>query len=184
MRDNRFYRLAELAFPGILVGLIAGVTAGSLALLVGQPPSWALVTAMTLGVPLAVAGGGFGLLAAFGKVRMGGFAPAALYWLIAFPVARMLHEVLTRLVLTGKAGLPPDPLGFLAFQGIISAGFAIGFLWLHERVAPRWWHKVAPHNEQAGIVFARYAMHAQRMQKAKRARSKPRRAAKVSSFVK
>ena len=101
------------------------------------------MSALSLGVPLALAGGGYTMLLINERVRLGGFAPAALYWLVAFPLCRLLHEVLTTLIITGAPALPPDPLGFLAFQGIISAGFAIGFLWLHERIAPRWWRRLA-----------------------------------------
>jgi hypothetical protein len=83
-----------------------------------------------------------------------------MYWLIGFPLARLLHEVLTRLILTGEPGLPPDTFGFLAYQGIVSAGFAIGFLWLHERVAPKYWQRLAVHDPDAREVYLRYAEHA------------------------
>jgi hypothetical protein len=170
MSAMRLYRLAELTLPGLAVGFVAGVAAGGLAAFVGQPTGWALVSALTLAVPLALAGAGYTLLLINEKVRLGGFAPAALYWLVAFPVARLLHEVLTRLVLTGEPGLPPDPLGFLAYQGIVSAGFAIGFLWLHERLAPRWWRRVSEHNPRAREVYLRYAEHAQILFEAKERR--------------
>jgi hypothetical protein len=156
----RLFQLARLTLPGLAVGFIAGVVAGGLAAFVGQPAGWALVSALTLGVPLGLLGGGYTMLLINGKVRLGGFAPAAMYWLAGFPLARLLHEVLTRLILTGEPGLPPDPLGFLAYQGIVSAGFAIGFLWLHERVAPRYWQRLAEHDEQARDVYLRYAVHA------------------------
>jgi hypothetical protein len=152
--------MAEVALPGFAVGMLAGTVAGGLAVVVGQPTDWAAVTMLTLGMPLGLLGGCYGLLIALGKVRVGGFAPAALYWLVGFPVARLLQEVLTGLVLAGRPTVPPDVLGFLAYQGIVSAGFAIGFLWLHERVAPHWWHRVAGHNPLAAHVFGRYAAYA------------------------
>jgi hypothetical protein len=168
MRD-----LIEVGLPGFAVGLLAGATAGGLAAIVGQPAGWAAVTALTLGVPLGLLGGAYGLLIAFGKVRVGGFAPAALYWLAGFPLARLLQEVLTSLILGREQTLPPDVLGFLAYQGIVSAGFAIGFLWLHERFAPRWWHRVATHNPLAADVFDRYAAFARsRFAKARAAKAK------------
>jgi hypothetical protein len=154
------FRLARLAFPGLVVGFIAGVLAGGLAAFVGQPAGWALVSAVTLGVPLGLLGAGYTMLLVHGRVRLGGFAPAAVYWLVGFPLARVLHEVLTRLVLTGEPGLPPDPLGFLAYQGIVSAGFAVGFLWLHERIAPRYWQRLAAHDPLARQVYVKYAEHA------------------------
>lgn len=103
---------------------------------------WSVIAVVALAVPLGLFGAVYSVLLASGKVRRGGFAPACLFWLIAFPLARLLQEVLTRLVLLGEPGLPPKVWGFLAFQAIISAGFAIGFLWLHERIATQWWRRV------------------------------------------
>src|ERR1043166_90645 len=111
MPDAGARGLAEVGLPGFIVGLIAGVVAGGLALLVGQPTDWAAVTGFSLGVPLGLLGAGYGLLIALGKVRLGGFAPAALYWLIGFPLARLLQEVLTGLLLAGRPHIPPDVLG-------------------------------------------------------------------------
>ena len=54
---------------------------------------------------------------------------------MAFPLARLIHETTVSLVLTGQVRLPADLAGFLAYQGIVSFGWAIGFLWLHERIA-------------------------------------------------
>lgn len=165
----------EIALPGFTVGLIGGVTAGGLAAAVGQPTGWALTTVVALGLPLGLLGGGYGLLAAYGKVRIGGFAPVALYWLAGFPIARLIHEIMTRFVVLGTPGLPDDPIGFLAYQGIVSAGFAIGFLWLHERLAPRWWLRVSEHNTVAGEAFSRYLAHAESLREAQNARQKARR---------
>lgn len=166
----RLHRLILLTLPGLAVGFIAGVVAGGLAAFVGQPAGWALVSAFALGVPLALLGGGYTMLLINNKVRLGGFAPAALYWLVGFPLARLLHEILTRFILTGEPGLPPDPLGFVAYQGIVSAGFAIGFLWLHERIAPRWWQRLAVHHPEARDVYLRYAEHARAIYEAKERR--------------
>jgi hypothetical protein len=52
----------------------------------------------------------------------------------------------------------------------VSAGFAIGFLWLHERVAPRWWQRLAERDEAAERVYLRYAEHAQAVFEAKERR--------------
>lgn len=163
-------RLFLLTLPGLAVGFVAGVVAGGLAAFVGQPAGWALVSALSLGVPLALAGGGYTLLLINERVRLGGFAPAAVYWLVAFPLCRLLHEVLTSLILTGWPALPADTLGFLAYQGLVSAGFAIGFLWLHERLAPRWWHRLAQRDEVAERVYLRYAEHARVVFEAKERR--------------
>ncbi|MET9231630.1 hypothetical protein [Lentzea sp. NPDC003310] len=125
------------AVPGAFVGLAAGLVAGGLAALVGQPLGWAFVTTVALGLPLGAFGGVFSLLVAAGRLPSGRFAPVALYWLAAFPLARLIHEVTVGLVLTGRLRTPPDLAGFLAYQGIVSLGWAIGFLWLHERIAVR-----------------------------------------------
>ncbi|ASR37496.1 hypothetical protein BAY61_23630 [Prauserella marina] len=174
MEKTRLLRLVELAFPGFVVGLVAGAVAGGLAGFVGQPAGWALVSMLTLGIPLGLFGAGFGLLVAFRKVRLGGFAPVALFWLAGFPVSRLLHEVGTFWILGGEPRLPPDLLGFLAYQGIVSAGFAIGFLWLHERLAPRWWRRMAPHNPEAARIYAAYAEHAKQIYNMRQARRESR----------
>jgi len=154
-------RLFLLTLPGLAVGFIAGVFAGGLTAIVGQPAGAAVVAALALGVPLALLGGGYTMLLINKRVRLGGFAPVALYWLIAFPLARLLHELTVTWYVDGSATLPPETLGFLAFQGIISLGFAIGFLWLHERVAPRWWRRLAESGDEvAEEVYLRYAGYA------------------------
>lgn len=157
-------RIAELSLPGALVGGLAGGFAGLLASIGGQPPGWAAVTAVTLAAPLALFGAGYSLLLAAGKFRPGVFAPAALYWLIGFPLARLLHELLARALLVGRPALPDDPLAFLAFQALVSVGFAIGFIWMHERVMPRWLLRVRDHNPVARTVLARYLRIAEQMQ--------------------
>jgi hypothetical protein len=164
------YRLFLLTLPGLVVGFIAGVLAGGLTAIVGQSAGAAVVAALALGVPLALLGGGYTMLLINKKVRLGGFAPAALYWLIGFPLARLFHELAITWYVGGRPTFPPDTLGFLAFQGIISLGFAIGFLWLHERTAPRWWARLAEHDDVAREVYLRYAGHAQALFDAKERR--------------
>jgi hypothetical protein len=161
----------QAGLPGFAVGFIAGSVAGLMAGLVGQPISWAVLAAFTLGLPLGLFGAGYSLLLAGGHVRVGGFAPAALFWLFAFPISRLIQEVLTHLVLTGSVTFPADVLGFLAYQGIISAGFAIGFLWLHERIAPQWWRRMAENNNPVAVrAYSRYAAYAESVYAARRAR--------------
>jgi len=163
-------RLGELAVPGAVVGMAAGFVAGGLALVVGQPPGWAMVTALTFGVPLALLGGLYGVLVGSGKVRIGVFAPAALFWFVGFPPARLAHEVLSGLVLGGVAGWPSDLVGFLAYQAMVSLGWAIGFLWLHERIAPGWLRRVRAGNPRAAELFERYVVHAAALAEARERR--------------
>jgi hypothetical protein len=164
-------RLFLLTLPGLAVGFIAGVLAGGLTAIVGQSAGAAVVAALSLGVPLALLGGGYTMLLIDKRVRLGGFAPAALYWLVGFPLARLLHELAVSWYVGGAPALPPDTLGFLAFQGIVSLGFAIGFLWLHERLAPRWWRRLAERGDEvAEGVYLRYASHATALFEAKERR--------------
>jgi hypothetical protein len=114
-----------------------------------------VATALTLGIPLAVFGMGYNVLLARGKVQVGVAAPAALYWLVFFPLARLLHEVSFDIVSGNKISLPDALLPFLAFQALLSVGYAIGFVWLHEHVFPHWWIRIRDHNP----VARRYVEH-------------------------
>lgn len=176
-------RLFLLTLPGLAVGFIAGVLAGGLTAIVGQSAGAAVVAALSLGVPLALLGGGYTMLLINKRVRLGGFAPAALFWLIGFPLSRLLHELAVTWYVSGAPALPTDTLGFLAFQGIVSLGFAIGFLWLHERVAPRWWRRLAEHDPDARAVYMRYAQYAQAMYEASERRKAARSRKRTSTAV-
>lgn len=172
----RVRRLAEVGLPGAATGVLAGAVVGVLAAIVGQPPGWAAISALTLGLPLALLGAGFGALVAAGRFRPGVFAPAAVYWMAGFPLARLLHETVTPVLLGGNATPPDDVLTFLAFQALVSMGYAIGFIWLHERLAPYWLLRIKDHNPDAQRLFDLYAEHAEVMWEA-RARQRARRRA-------
>lgn len=175
MDTTQLRRKGELAVPGFGIGLGMGFVAGGLAALVGQPLGWALTTGLALGLPLAVLGGAYGLLVASGTFKPGVFAPAALYWLVGFPLARLVHETTIGLVLLGRPTPPDDILAFLVFQALVSMGFSIGFVWLHERLMPGWVHRIRTHNPDAERVFSTYVMHAEDMWNA-REQSRARRA--------
>jgi hypothetical protein len=173
--------LGQLALPGVGIGAIAGLAALGLALIAGQPVDWALATGLALGLPLALLGGGFGLLLAAGIISPGVFAPTALYWLLGFPLARLAHEVLVGLLLAGRPALPPDLPGFLAYQAIVSLGFAIGFSWLYERVAPGWLRRIRHGNPRAERLYLFYLRHAEAQWKARESRRQARAAARFRS---
>lgn len=175
MRDR-----LELAVPGAVVGATGGLIAGALSAFVGHPYGWAVTTALAMAVPLGLLGGGYGLLAGSGRFRLGVFAPAALYWLIGFPLARLAAETSTGALLGGGFTPPADVLGFLAYQGIVSFGWAIGFLWLHERIAPHWLDRVRSRNALAQQWYERYVTHARVLREAS-ARSRRRRAAQETT---
>jgi hypothetical protein len=176
MSMNQVRQVAEVTVPGAVIGVLAGAVVGVMAALVGQPVGWALTGAVTLGIPLALLGGGYGAIVALGRVRPGVFTPAAVLWLVGFPFARLLHETITP-VLLGGSPTPPDSIPtFLAFQALISPGFAIGFVWLFERLMPAWLVSIKDHNPIAERVYAGYAMHAATVWEArerKRARRRP-----------
>lgn len=166
--EPRFRNRAELALPGALVGVFSGAFAGLLALLGGQPPSWATVNAVTLALPLALLGAGYGLLLTRETFRPGVFAPAAVYWFAGFPLARLGHEACTDLVLSGRVAIPGGAASFLLFQALVSVGFAIGFLWVHERIMPRWLLRVQDHNPGARRLLAHYLQLAEHVRRAKK----------------
>ena len=152
---SRVRHFAEVTLPGVAIGLFSGVIAGGVALLGGLPAAYASLTALTLGIPLAALGMGYNLLLASGRVRLGVAAPAAGYWLVFFPLARLLHEVLFD-VMSGNAIILPDAvLPFLAFQALLSVGYAIGFVWIQEHLFSHWWIHIRDHNP----VARRYVEH-------------------------
>ncbi|MEO6087846.1 MAG: MFS transporter [Umezawaea sp.] len=88
----------------------------------------------------------------------------------AEPLARLAHEVLSGLILGGAPGWPADLLGFLAYQAMVSIGWAIGFLWLHERIAPGWLRRVRSGNPAAERLFEQYVVHAASLAEARERR--------------
>jgi hypothetical protein len=149
-------QLAEFSVPALSVGAAAGLMAGGLAAFVGQPAGWAILTGLGLGVPLMLFGAGYAVLLALGKVPAGVFAPAAVYWVIGFPVSLFIHAIVTEWVVTGTPGVPPEPWKFLAFRALISMGFAIGFLWMHEQIGRHWWPHILDRNIYARRVVEAY----------------------------
>lgn len=165
MRRLQGRHAAELVFPGLVIGLMAGGLAGGVAALGGLSAGYALTTMLTLGVPLGLAGMGYNVLLASGRLRLGGVAPAALYWLGAFPVARCLHEVFFDVASGTAIALPDAFVPFVTFQAIMSVGYAIGFVWMHEYVFSYWWIRVRSHNPVASRYVEQYTRQASRMQR-------------------
>ena len=188
MTRSRALQLAEVGVPGAAIGAVCGSLVGGLAALVGQPVGWAAVGALTLGVPLALLGGGYGAIAATGWFRPGVFAPVAIYWMLGFPLSRLVYETVTPVLLGGSPTPPSDVLTFLAFQALVSMGFSIGFIWIHERIAPHWLMRIQDHNPAADRMLAVYVKQASAMweeRESKRARrgagrDRPRAAASSS----
>jgi hypothetical protein len=152
--------LAEVTFPGAVIGLGAGIIPGGLAAVVGLPLGYIVLSALGLGIPLAIFGAGYDALLASGRIRLGGVTPAAMYWLPAFPLARLLHEVVLDVGSGKSIALPEALLPFLAYQAILSFGYAIGFLWLHEHLATLWWPRIRDHNPVAARYVSQYTRQA------------------------
>ena len=143
--------------PATAVGIVAALGAGGLAALAGQPAAWAVITGLALGVPIALLGAGYSVLVALKKFPVGVFAPAAVYWLVGFPLAMLLHSIVTEWLFTGRPGLPVGPLWqFLAYHALLSMGFAIGFLWAHEYLGRHWWPRIQEHNPYAASCIEEY----------------------------
>jgi hypothetical protein len=157
---TRVRQLAEVSATGAVIGVVGGAVVGGLAAVVGQPAGWALAGAVALAVPLALVGACYGVLVGLGYAKPGMFAPVAVVWLVGFPLARLLHETMAPVLLGGSPTPPESIPTFLAYQAMISLGFAIGFIWLFERITPPWLVSIKDHNPVAERVYARYAMHA------------------------
>jgi hypothetical protein len=142
--------LAEFAVPSYVIGAVAALAAGGLAAFAGQPSGWAVITGLAFGMAIALLGAGYSTLVALQKAPVGVFAPAAAYWLVAFPAAMLVHSVVTEWLFTGGPGLPAGPLWqFLAYNALLSMGFAIGFIWSHEFLGRHWWPRILDHNKYA-----------------------------------
>lgn len=158
---------AEISFPGAVIGLGAGGISGGLATVAGLPLGYTVLAALGLGIPLAIFGAGYDVLLASGRIRLGGVVPAVLYFLPAFPLARLLHEVALDVGSGTSIALPEALLPFLAYQAILSLGYAIGFLWLHEQLATLWWPRIRDHNPVAARYVSQYTRHAAATQQRK-----------------
>jgi hypothetical protein len=172
-------QVAELALPGVVIGLFAGAIAGGLLAAVGLPLHVALFAGVTLGVPLALAGAGYEILLGRGKVPLGMLTPVALYWAVAFPVVRVLHAGLLELYAGSRVAVPHGWLDFVVYQVLLSVAFGIGYWWLHENFAPRWWFHLRDRNPVADFFIRhqlQYAAAAEEERRKRAERKRPRRA--------
>jgi hypothetical protein len=142
-------QVVELTLPGVAIGLLSGLILGVLVAGGGEPFHVALFAALTLGVPLAVAGAGCEILMAQGRIPLGVLTPLALYWAVAFTLARVFQTALLDLYAGSEVAVPHGWLDFLAYQALVSVGFGIGYWWLHENFAPLWWLRIRERNPVA-----------------------------------
>jgi hypothetical protein len=181
MPTSQIRPLVEFALPTVAIGVLAALGAGGRAAHPGPPAGWAALTGLALGLPLALFGVGYAALVALEKVPVGVFTPAAAYWLVGFPLSMLMYAGMTEWVFTGRPGLPEEPLWqFLAYQALLSMGFAIGFLWLHEQLGRRWWPRIREHNVYAYRVVERYKESATVMEQRKEVALEVRRQRKAA----
>jgi len=170
---GRLVHLAEVSLPGAAVGVVAGLFAGGVGAMAGLPAALTVTAGVGLGVPLALLGALYCVLLARGVFSIGAVAPLALYWLVGFPLARLIDSYAVAAVVGGDTVLREPLLSFLALQAMLSFGFTIGFLWLHERIAPHWLLRVRGHNPVAASLVERYMEHADHLHSRRASRRRP-----------
>lgn len=160
----------ELALPGVVTGLGTGLVAGGLAAFSGQSPWLVILGFLGLGIPLAIFGAGYDGLLAAGKVRLAGVAPSVLYWIVMFPIARLIHQLTLGIAMgAGSRSIFPEGiLPFLAYHAVLGFGYGIGFLWVHEIFGGWWWPRIADHNPVALGYVRRIMASVDRKAKASR----------------
>ena len=166
----------ELGLPGVVIGLIGGLIAGGLAAAAGLSV-WVVLVAGGLGLPLAAVGALYELLLAKGRAPLGTLGPIALVWAIAFPPIRAVHAALVDLVAGQDVAVPYGWAAFIVYQVLVAVPFAIGYWWLHENFAARWWFHIRKRNPVADHfvrVQLAYAAEAE-AEKERRGRSRRRR---------
>ena len=142
-------QVVELSAPGAVIGLLGGVIAGGLLAISGLSLPITLLAGVLLAVPLALTGGLYEILLAKGKIPMGTLSGAAMVWAVAWPLIRVVHGAIVDLIAGNGIATPNGILGFFVYQVIVSVPFAIGFWWLHENFAPRWWFHIRDRNPVA-----------------------------------
>ncbi len=173
-------QIAELTLPGVMTGLLGGLIVGVLAAAGGLALDVALFAGGTFAVPLALAGAGYELLVARGRLPLSVLTPVVLYWAVAFPLVRVLHAGVLSLYAGEDAAVPYGWLDFVVYQVVLSLGFAIGYWWLHENFAPRWWFYLRNRNPVANF-FIRHQLEYAAIAERERERKRSVAAAKVRS---
>ena len=173
-------QVAELSAPGAAIGLLGGVIAGWLLAISGLSLPITLVATVLLAVPLALAGALYEILMAKGRVPMGTLAGAAMVWAVAWPVIRLVHGAVVDLIAGNGIATPGGILSFFVYQILVSVPFAIGFWWLHENFAPRWWFHIRARNPVANHYIRVQLQYAEAAELEKE-RQRVRRAARAQA---
>jgi hypothetical protein len=168
-------QVVELSAPGAAIGLLGGVIAGGLLAISGLALPITLVATVLLAVPLALAGAMYEVLLAKGRLPLGTLSGAAMLWAVAWPVIRLIHGAVVDLIAGNGLATPGGILSFFVYQILVSVPFAIGFWWLHENFAPRWWfhirdrNPVANHYIRVQLQYADKAEEEKELQRERRA---------------
>jgi hypothetical protein len=168
---------AELSAPGAAIGLLGGVIAGGLLAISGLSLPLTLVASIGLAIPLALTGAVYEILLGKGKLPMGTLSGAAMVWAVAFAPIRVVHAAAIDVVAGNPVAMPQGFWSFVAYQVLVSVPFAIGFWWLHENFAPRWWFHIRNRNPVANHfirVQLQYAEAAEEEKELRRARREQR----------
>ena len=177
-------QVLELLVPGAAIGLLGGVIAGGLGAYGGLSLPLTLIAAVSLAVPLALAGAVYELLLTKGRIPLSVLGPMAIFWAIAFPIARAINASVVNLSAGDPVAVPHGWLDFMVYNMLLSVGFAIGFWWLHQSYAPRWWFRLRDRNPVAHyfitsqLAFVNWQAE---QRQAERKERRERRAAKASA---
>jgi hypothetical protein len=142
-------QVADFSAPGAAIGLLGGVIAGALLAISGLSLPLVLVAAIGLAVPLALVGALYEVLLAKGRLPMGTVSGAAMVWAVAWAPIRVLHAAVVDVFAGNPVAMPQGFASFVVYQILVSVPFAIGFWWLHENFAPRWWFHIRDRNPVA-----------------------------------
>jgi hypothetical protein len=85
--------------------------------------------------------------------------PVVLFWAVAFPVVRIVHAAILDVYAGESVAVPHGWLDFIVYQVLLSVAFGIGYWWLHENFAPRWWYHLRDRNPVAGRYMAVLIQH-------------------------
>jgi hypothetical protein len=174
-------QVLELTLPGVAIGVLTGMIAGGLVLMVGEAFHVALFAFVVLTVPLSIFGAGYEILLAQGRFPLGMLTPVVLYWAVAFTLSRVIETALLDLYAGSEVAVPHGWLDFVVYQALVSVGFGIGYWWLHENFAPLWWFHIRERNPVADNfvrVQLAYAGAAEAKKERKRQEQEARRAKK------
>jgi len=142
-------QVADFSVPGAAIGLLGGVIAGALLAISGLSVGLTLVAAIGLAVPLAITGAVYEVLLAKGRLPMGTLSGAAMVWAVAWAPIRVVHAAVVDVFAGNPVAMPQGFASFVVYQVLVSVPFAIGFWWLHENFAPRWWFHIRDRNPVA-----------------------------------